>query len=784
MEKTVKRKIRLSASIVCAAAVIFAAGYWLLTRTKIVEDVKRQAAAVFVYEYIPDQSISPETTEAFSQKDSIYTDFRTKFRFHYQTIGVADFADSSKMILISEPPPHFETDSIRSIFSKFSHSSEIKHHKIGYDGRISDIIIILSNATEENVNNLVKRLSKKLYYSDYKPVITELPSSEKKVYFSKSSLDYQISLYEFYDWFIENEEEFVILPDTNTSYTINSIFQKKKAGVYFSKLPGFVAWALPKNSDLKDNIQTIRPFTLDADLILGGLADSNMLVIIGREREAPLNELPPLNVESVLLLASVTDKELSQSLDVNDLMAGKMKDGKDWCPTYLSRELENTEFGHLMTITDILLKDWSESGTIKEAHYHYPEPGYYPFDKPLFKKLGLNELVYNWNTTDAMYAIDLEEATIYTLNRTGSLPVSYFNSPERSVSIGAKYENRAYGYFATLNNPDLVRVVQYTALYQLFMDNNITYSGETYSAFPKNKPYLLLQPTKRLLSIFKQLSDKEITYFTDSLSSKIFEEYHKSKVNAQMAENENTYHFSYSDEDRKQIYKDIKQDNSQHIKADMYNVKNMLNSLNEEQFNKLARYLSYPRGTRINNREDYNIAMKGHSVNRLMREIGKNNLSIIGLDLAEVKNFFVGNLSKSTARYLKTPSVIITFNDFYTTGGHNLSSRISRVKSMTNYKHAKNVGREEFAAAPEQPKEPATTPAATTPTQKTTAPQQRQGNGKPATQPQGSGKPTATKPATKPAAKPAPSGKTLVQQHSTRPRSSVIPTQSRPQRGL
>ncbi|HRR04650.1 MAG TPA: hypothetical protein P5215_05170, partial [Bacteroidales bacterium] len=116
----------------------------------------------------------------------------------------------------------------------------------------------------------------------------------------------------------------------------------------------------------------------------------------------------------------------------------------------MSNELENTELGDLLTLTDIILKDWSESGTIKENYYRYPHPSYYPFDKPLFKKLGLNELVYNWNTNDAMYAIDYDSVTIYTLNRTGSLPVSYFNSQERSYSIGAKYENRAYHYFATL----------------------------------------------------------------------------------------------------------------------------------------------------------------------------------------------------------------------------------------------------------------------------------------------------------------------------------------------
>jgi hypothetical protein len=69
-----------------------------------------------------------------------------------------------------------------------------------------------------------------------------------------------------------------------------------------------------------------------------------------------------------------------------------------------------------------------------------------------------------------------------------------------------------------------------------------------------------------------------------------------------------------------------------------------------------------------------------------MYSLGKNNLDLLGLDLNTVKNFFVNHLSNSSAKYLKTPSVIVTYNDIRTTGGHNLSSKISRVNSMQNYK--------------------------------------------------------------------------------------------------
>jgi hypothetical protein len=133
---------------------------FLYQKTNIVETVKKETAKLLEYEYIPNQKINLETRDAFLQKDSIYNDFRKNYRFHFQTIGLAQLPDSSKLILISEPPPHFEIDSIKNICEKFTHSVELKKHKIGYDGWISDIIILLGNSTEENVKNIVSKISK------------------------------------------------------------------------------------------------------------------------------------------------------------------------------------------------------------------------------------------------------------------------------------------------------------------------------------------------------------------------------------------------------------------------------------------------------------------------------------------------------------------------------------------------------------------------------------------------------------------------------------------------
>lgn len=720
-------------------------------------------------EFIPNQNVDVATTQAFAKKDTLYANFRSNFKYHFQTIGEATFDDGSCLLLISEPPPYFNADTINQIFSQFTHSVETKKHTVGYDGKISDLLVLLGNVTRENLDRLEKNLSTALYLSDYKPYVTPLPVKHGRTYFVDDNIDYQITLYEFNDWFMEKDEKFVQLSDTTRAVTVEKMFFDTLTGVFFSKVPGFVAWAIAKNHDLSEQLNHIRQFTLDADLVLGALADSSTLVVIGRERQAPLYELPPLNVESVLLLAAVTEKELSQSLDVNDFMAGKMKSGRDWCPTYLSKELENTEFGHLLTITDVLLKDWSENGTIQEAYYRYPSPPRFPFDRPLFKKLGLSELVYNWNTWNAMYAIDMDEGfTIYTLNRTGSLPVSYFNSPERSVSVGYRYENQAYNYFATLGNTDLARVVQYTALYQLFMDNGITFAGHLGNAFPKNKPYLLYSPTKNLMDFFKKMTEAQIDWMADTIAAKIYADYQKGQVTKQLSRYENQYNFKYTDEQRADIYKKVSKDERNALRAEIAGVKSLLNGLNDADYKKLARYLSYPRGMQQAGLANYTLVMQARRLTQLLRRIGKNNLSIVGLDLSSVKDFYVNSLAGSSARYLKTPSVIVTYNDMLTTGGHNLSSGITRVHSLTGYKRGGGGGHS-YPQAQGTPSRPSggTPSAGTTP---------KPSGGKPSTSSKGGSRPTSSGSKSS-SSKSAPA-------QNIRPRAEVISTAARSQRGF
>ena len=771
-------------TIIILGAFLLAAGLFAIfgRHTKLAESVRQQTAVILKKEYIPNQNVDLESTMAFQSADSLYADFRQHFRMHYQTIATATFPDSSRIILLAEPAPFLEPDSIESICSRFTHQTSQRTFKIGYDGHVTDMVVVLGNATTENLDNLVAKITQQQFLSDYKPNALDLLDGTKRHYFTQDNLDYQITLGEFDDWFFAAGEAFIDENDTANDLTVSDMFSQKRRGVFFSREPGLVAWSIRRNSDLSEQSADIRRFALDADLILGALRDSATLVVIGRERETPLEVLPPLRVETVLLIASISSKELSQSLDINDCMAGKMSNGRDWCPTYLSRELENTELGHLLTITDVLLKDWSENGTIQEACYHYPSPGRFPFDRPLFKKLGLSELVYNWNTANTMYAIDLPEYTIYTLNRTGALPVSYFHSQNSGTSVGAQYERQAGNYFARVGNTDVARVVQYVALYQLFMDNGVTYKGELlHSSFPSQKPYLLAKPCRALMDVLKNLTDSQIDEISDSLASLHFVAYGEEQVNKQLRQNEREYNFTYTDEHTRDIYRNVNQNEKRSLVEEFRGVRSMLKGLSEEEYTKLVRYLAYPRGTTINSRETYNRMMRAQKVNNLLRHVGKNNLPLLGVDLSKVRDYFVGSLRNSGARYLKTPSVIVTYNDLLTTGGHNISSKISRVGSTTNYKRSNGGAPVAQANVPPSAEKPAA-PKASTPSTGSKPSSSPKPSG---SRPSASGKPSsggkshtsASKSTSSAAARPSSTG-------SVRPRSSVIGGGSRTTRGF
>lgn len=104
-------------------------------------------------------------------------------------------------------------------------------------------------------------------------------------------------------------------------------------------------------------------------------------------------------------------------------------------------------------------------GEVRYVRFDYPDPKQFPFPEALAHWAGAKSLVFNWNTKGAGYVVEDGTARIYALNRTGALPIDYLAGDNNQLK---KAEDDAYVRFSAYGDRNLVRVVQYAALYQIF----------------------------------------------------------------------------------------------------------------------------------------------------------------------------------------------------------------------------------------------------------------------------------------------------------------------------
>lgn len=657
--------------------------------------------------------------QASRNSSSVYNDFRNKYPFHFQTVGLAEYPDNSCLFLISEPTPDVTEEGIRQMFSQYDYSLDVRKHKLGYDGYIKDVLIVVRSISHGQIVQIEKKLHKLLYSSDYKAerATLELPVKKGKAFFSKYNINYKISLAELNDWFIAKNELF--FNASGERFGVKSLLNSNRSGVFLSENPGFVAWVINKNDNLSQKKSDIRQFALDSDLLLGAFSNTKKLVIIGRERQAgSLQELQPLCIETVLMLATYRDPSLSQSLDMNDVLAGKVQGRNyDWCPTYLSDILENTEYGDLLTINDVLLKDWSESGKLQFFDVKYPEPKSYPFMKPLSDQLlnsqGQNCIVYNWNTTGAVYSMRMSDYSIYALANTGALPVSYYNDQHSNVSVGDSYEKKAYQYFAEINNTDLARAVQYSFLYSVFYDNSI-YAHTTYTTKKASslKPYLLEGKVRTLLNNIKNASSSEIINIAHTLSQERLKDSIEAVRNKTRADfdilicNEiKKYGVSANDprvvewkkENWSLMETELNRVIQQAIKEDARlveevvipltkEIQTILKSMNSTEFLQSCRYLSYPRGEDVallgENPKTRKLANNLYELT-MMEGIYNDIYKPFGIETSEVMDYYSRTLRNEESAWIKTPTLTRTHLGKSIVGGHNIAALIKRVSPMS-----------------------------------------------------------------------------------------------------
>ncbi|MFN6470531.1 MAG: hypothetical protein RMY36_012770 [Nostoc sp. SerVER01] len=594
------------------------------------------------------QSAAFAVLAAVEQAEQVENSFRQAYPFHLQIIGLTPpLRDQSRVLIISEPPPHVSPGYFQSLVDSLGGKVFVKTHRIGYDGWTRDAVLALPPLSKDELSDLLTKLHLKIYSTTYKANAVQLPIKPPPA--SNRSLDLSVSVGDLNNWL--NKKDLKFTPTIGgASRSLPEILSSRQSGVFISsERRGLVIWSIPRGQDLAKYRAEARQFFLDSDLIVGAIANNSQLAIVARERVEPILRLPPLRVETALMLAAEKSDELAQSYERDHLFAGKLRSGEDWAPIYLSDSLINTEFGSLLNITDQLLKSWSQNGNVKYFNFNYPQPSYWaPYPRPMSEIPG--SILFNWNTAGAGYTTSIKSYEFFALNRTGVLPITYgFES--NSVQ---DYERIAYKYFADLGNPDFAQVVQYTALYQIFRKFGIiTKESTTQESLLSGTIFLALEASTLLKNLQVQ-SGK-------GLVEKLREAAEQNGLESQKA-------------------------------IGFTKLIRLLESINEgttrwpnDAIPELSLLIASPRTYIPSIRGDRNFWDWVFSTYKQIQDPDTNILLKVFFDAELTKNGYVQALSEDPNTWIKTPSIVLSqdvTNIYY--GGHNLDSTLTRLQSSPN----------------------------------------------------------------------------------------------------
>lgn len=443
---------------------------------------------------------------------SYWKSYRDQSPFLDQSIVVIDRAETHTFIILTEPRAAVfeQRDTVFQLaFPDRLENVEVFEKRVGVDGAVRDLVLTFSLLNADERDEVVRTLTELLYGTDYKASYVPFnpgPWSEGLGMARKISVpNLDLGPQDIWNWLAESSVEFEPLGFSANSNPAS--FQKLMAtelGVFRSTEPGLIVAILDRNRQLNEQEVALRQFLVDSDLILAAIVRDEIIprriALVGRERDMGLDAAPPLRLDTILTLAANKSEELAQSYERNLPFAGRITEtfltdglevlsgffselvrldawGADWAPILLSRELTHTEYGHLLNITDQMLKSWSLAGDIDYVNFPYPKPSLYPDPEGVWEALdeggdNLDQLTFNWNTAGAAFWTEIGGHQIMTPTATGALPVSYIPAGSgegnlREDDLRAA-EDRYLEFFADRQDPMLLRVAQYAALHQLF----------------------------------------------------------------------------------------------------------------------------------------------------------------------------------------------------------------------------------------------------------------------------------------------------------------------------
>lgn len=446
--------------------------------------------------------------------------FRERFPFHVQTLAASGiYDDGSILVLISEPPPHLTQELLLAQLEKAGYTAgfQVRTHPIGLDGWVRDILLTVQLRKGASRKEFLRSVYQIVFGDTYKAECWPLDRLPEPG--AAEGINLSVQPAEWVDW-IGQEEQFGRLDDPNFQLLEDWLFEGEM-GVFYSRRPGLVAWVLPRG-ELDGWEREARQFFLDSDVLLGAVASSQNLAIIGRERQEPTWVLPPLRLETVWGLAAVPGEEVLQSFERENPFAGRLSNGMDWAPIYLSPEFVNTELGSLLNLTDQLLKAWSCNGQVRYQQFSYPVPATWPFETSLPESLESQMITFNWNTKDYAYVAKGASVSFFGIHQTGALPVSYI--PEFAPVTAPKagpYEQKGHDWFAAQQDPLIFRAAQYAGLFQLFRNFGVVHFTEenAISAYPQAAAKQLMA---ELIEAVLKTSDPELDQWSTELVNRRF----------------------------------------------------------------------------------------------------------------------------------------------------------------------------------------------------------------------------------------------------------------------
>lgn len=640
--------------------------------TIIVSERERLNAQKLQEQKAAERELLTKNEPAKTRSDELWQNFRQTFAFHSQVIAASEpESDNSRTLIISEPPPHVTLANILlTIGGDFVLRHQVKKQAIGYDGWVKDVVVAVKGNDSE-LQSILSRLHQQLFFTSYKSYTLKLPL---KISPRPADMNLTVTPDEIKRWVVDDGERFIPV-EGGTEETLSSLAAEESSGVYISRQRGLVGWWIPKSRNIYDCRIPARQFTIDADLILGALANRSGIFIVGREREVPVDVLPPLRFETLALLADVQRGQqgsLAQSYERRHEFAGRIEGGNDWAPILLSPELRDTEYGSLLNITDQLLKGWSNHGETTYHNFAYSDPGRFPFPKPLWAKFAESNkgtaLTYNWNTKGVGYTVSFGSVNAIAFNRTGSLPVSYI--PEgfgRASDEVVSAEDTGYEYFSTLNDPNLVRVVQYAALYQIFSAFNLAHSSVPI-ATDKYPDEQLVSLTTALNAELRQLSDADLALVAQqtatSLQSAVDE-----MIQQQLSEQAD----------------DIKQRIEAKIRAESPELNPNTPAFRERyqrEFNELRKFASKKAAESIIDdvRDQLRLVkLNQPPVDRLGTSLRTAALSQFA-SFKRMPQRYAESVDRRATNWIHTPVIVISRNSGPSAvGGHNLDARVSKI---------------------------------------------------------------------------------------------------------